>query len=214
MSSTPLVFFHGFLGTGRDWTPVLSYLPNATYLCPNLPGHGTDFDPDAFFSSLPKCKFHLIGYSLGGRLAMAYASLYPEQVDRLILISTHPGLSSEDERNKRLAHDMKWAALLEQIPLADFLKLWYGQEIFAGFEPDLKDRLRHDPHLLAKALVHYSLAKQPVYAIERALHIVGENDHKFKKLRPQADVIPNAGHMVHLEQPKLVALSIQQKVHI
>ncbi len=86
----PLVFLHGFLGNSADWEAVLSYLPDCPCFGVDLPGHGSspfsttfDFDP-------PAPKFHLIGYSMGGRLALQYALRYPDRIAGLAIASRTP----------------------------------------------------------------------------------------------------------------------------
>ena len=134
---------------------------------------------------------------------MAYAKQHPEQIASLTVMSAHPGLKSEEERRLRWDSDQAWAQLLLELPIDDFLLRWYDQPIFKSFQPDLSMRKQHHVPSLAKALLHYSLAKQPVYGIDRIL--VGERDTKFRALYRNPIVIPNAGHMVHLENPKSVA---------
>jgi len=103
----PLVFLHGFLGTAADWQPVCDFLPPCHCIGINLPGHGgvpfsEDFEIDIE-------RFHLIGYSLGGRLAMAYAAKNPSRIASLTIASAHPGLTDESEKQKRLENDAMWA---------------------------------------------------------------------------------------------------------
>ena len=210
MTALPVVFLHGFLGSHHDWGQVMSLLSDFLCVALDLPGHGQTpfFHP---FSLIPPApKFHLVGYSMGGRLALQYADQNPEKIEKLILISTHPGLNSEKERSERLAKDEKWAKLLLESPIDIFLKQWYEQPIFAGFQPDLTSRKRQNPKLLAQTLLHYSLAKQPQGSLENAIHIVGEKDEKFKNLNPQAIQIKEAGHMIHLEQPALLANKLKE----
>jgi len=200
----PLVFLHGFLGTRRDWDEVISYLPRLKCIALDLPGHGEAPFTETFEFTPPAPKFHLIGYSMGGRLAMRYALQYPERIATLILASTHPGLRSQKERDERIAHDAKWA---KRLACDDFFSAWYAQPLFAGFRPHTARSQNREA--LAKALLHYSLGRQPLLHVQKALHIVGEKDEKFRALHRQALVIEGAGHMVHLEKPKEFAKIIE-----
>ena len=134
---------------------------------------------------------------------MAYAKEHPEQAASLTVLSAHPGLKSEAERRARWKSDQAWARLLLELPIDDFLLRWYDQPIFKSFQPDLSMRRQQNVPGLAAALLHYSLAKQPVYEIDRGL--VGEWDPKFRALYRYPIIIPNAGHVIHLENPKSVA---------
>lgn len=189
---SPLVFLHGFLGAPADWDPVISHLPYPC-LALDLPYQSP------LHIDIP--RFHLIGYSLGGRIALAYAAQHPHQIASLTLISTHFGLNTQAEKQQRLLQDTQWAALLES-DWDTFIKKWYDQPIFHGFRPH-----RDKPNIpvLKAALLHFSLGKQQRYEPKNALVIVGEHDQKFRALHPQAIVIPNAGHAVHLENPEALA---------
>ena len=202
----PLVFLHGFLGTAADWEPVCSYLPPCPCIGLTLPGHGGTPFTEEFHIDIP--RFHLIGYSMGGRIAMAYAKKHPEQIASLTVLSAHPGLKNEEERKLRWESDQGWAKLLLKLPIDDFLLQWYDQSIFKPFRPDLSMRREQNIPGLAAALLHYSLAKQPVYEMDGPL--VGERDMKFRALYKNPILVPNAGHMVHLENPEFVARKIYQ----
>lgn len=206
-SGAPIVFLHGFLGSSEDWLPVCSFLPRCHCIGFDLPGHGdSPFEPD-FSIDFP--KFHLVGYSLGGRIAL---QRFRHQALSLTLLSVHPGQKTEEEKRARLKSDAKWAKLLLNVPIDEFLSRWYDQPIFKPYKPDFATRLEQNIEGLAKALMHYSLAKQEHFGIDGVL--VGEHDAKFRALFENPIVIPNAGHMIHLENPKAVAEIIQMRVGI
>lgn len=196
----PIIFLHGFLGKAEDWLPVCSYLPPCNCIGFDLPGHGdSPFEPEF---TLPIS--HLVGYSLGGRIALRHPALTHT------LLSVHPGLKTEEEKLARLKSDLNWADLLLQLPIDEFLDRWYDQSIFKPYKPDLKARRIQNIEGLAKALMHYSLAKQERFEIDGVL--VGERDTKFRALYQNPIVIPDAGHMIHLENPKAVAEIIRKRV--
>lgn len=206
----PYIFLHGFLGSPLDWDPVLSYLPEISFITPELPGHGkTPFTKELSLPLLP--KMHLIGYSMGGRLAMHYASTHPENIASLTILSAHCGMHDPEEKQQRLQKDTLLAKKM-LLSFDDFLESWYDQPIFAGFRPDMTHRKQHNPKELAASFLHYSLGKQPVFDTTRGFFAVGERDIKYRALYPDAHIITNAGHMVHLEQPKQVAMWIRRKI--
>jgi 2-succinyl-6-hydroxy-2,4-cyclohexadiene-1-carboxylate synthase len=209
-SGIPLVFLHGFLGTHRDWIPVCSDLPHWPCIGIDLPGHGASPFCETLSFIPPAPKFHLIGYSMGGRLAMQYALDHPDQIGRLIIASAHPGLPSQREKEKRIQADTQWALLLHQLPIDEFLRRWYDQPVFGSYKPDFSMRREQNISGLSSALVHYSLGHQPMLKVAKALHVVGEKDRKFRALHPNALVVPNAGHVVHLEHPKAFAQIIRE----
>lgn len=193
---------HGFLGSPHDWDPLIAHLPNYPTFCVTLADLS---EPLSELTHLP--SMHLVGYSLGGRLALRFAEKHPERILSLTLISTHLGLNCEEERRKRLLHDAKWTDRLRELPIDLFLEKWYAQEVFAGFKPDLTHRLKLNPHDLADLLMRYSLGHPSPEVPAHAQFIIGARDTKFCKLYAgrQAHIIPDAGHMVHLEQPAHLA---------
>ena len=207
----PLVFLHGFLGTSSDWDSVCSHLPPSLCYGVDLPGHGASPFTENFAEEMPDFGVcHLIGYSMGGRLAMQYAERFPEKIASLTIASAHCGLSSEEEKQKRRLHDEKWAA--DILPFDPFLKRWYDQSLFGGFKPDLTIRSKHNPTLLARAMTHYSLGRQPLLQPKGAVFAVGERDVKYRELYPSAEIVPGAAHMVHLENPRGLAKIIERRI--
>jgi 2-succinyl-6-hydroxy-2,4-cyclohexadiene-1-carboxylate synthase len=207
---------HGFLGTSRDWEKIAYELPFPC-IAFDLPGHGASpFTEDFFAAFLEETRdlapFHLIGYSMGGRLAEQFALRHPEKIASLILLSTHPGLKSEEERKKRLDKDRELANKILEIPIDAFLKEWYDQPLFRPLtsKMDIRSmRNKQDREGIAKALVAFSLGKQE-RAVANAHRLIGEYDEAYRAHYRDCPhtVIPNAGHAVHLENPQAVARNI------
>lgn len=208
----PIVFLHGFLGHPSDWNQVLVHLPSCEAHCIELPGHGSSPFVESFDFLSPNEQFHLVGYSMGGRLALGYASKYPHRIASLTIASAHPGLQTSQEKRQRLKEDTRWAEKLMTLPIDEFLSQWYDQPLFRSFKPDFSMRRKHSSKNLAKALIHYSLAHQSFYKPKNALYLVGENDAKYRALYPEATVIEKAGHSVHFENPKAVADAIKGRI--
>jgi 2-succinyl-6-hydroxy-2,4-cyclohexadiene-1-carboxylate synthase len=177
-----IVLLHGFMGTGADWTGVARFLQSHFHcLMPDLPGHegmplelGSDPDPFAAYSALlwrrlepllPP-RFALVGYSLGGRLALDLACRHPERIRALVLEGAHPGLSEAGERAQRAAADAAWIRRFESGPWPGALEDWYRQPVFASLSDEQRcafvaRRTRHSPGILAQVLRATSLARQP-----------------------------------------------------
>lgn len=196
------VFLHGFLGASSDWDGVCAHLPDG-WRCVgiDLPGHGAAPFTGDFVEQFPEFgeRVHLVGYSMGGRLAMQVAARFPKRVASLTLCSTHPGL--REKREERLKSDGVWASMMRGLPVDAFLSEWYDQPIFGGFRPERK---LGDREMLARCLMEYSLGRLPVVEV-KARAMVGERDEKFRGLWREAVVIRGAGHAVHLENPRDVA---------
>ena len=208
-----ILLLHGFLGTPHEWDEVATQLSDSYYcLAPALPGHAgrapqaNDFSGlavelwEQISTSLPN-RFTLLGYSLGGRLAMEMArqlanslsaestvrvnrappgKLPPEEpqyLSALVLEGAHPGLQDAEHRRLRRTHDESWARHFEQQPWRQALYDWYHQPVFASLDEQqraalVERRAQHNPLHLAAVLRSASLAGQPqMSAMLSALNI-------------------------------------------
>nr|WP_274522557.1 2-succinyl-6-hydroxy-2,4-cyclohexadiene-1-carboxylate synthase [Halorhodospira halochloris] len=222
-SKPAILLLHGFLGDPQEWEEVAVRLADSYHcLAPSLPGHAgappqaADFPGlaaelwDQINTDLPDC-FALVGYSLGGRLAMEIARqqvLLAEQplctdtplpngprkrIDSLILEGAHPGLDDSLLRSQRRAHDESWAQRFEQGPWPEVLDQWYRQPVFKSLNEQqrahlISRRARHNPCHLAAVLRGGSLARQPqMHDVLRKLeipiaYIAGGKDEKFSAI--------------------------------
>ena len=129
----PVLLLHGFLGRGADWAPASERLAETRrVMAPDLPGHGRGGDwglgtgdwghaAEALDVAVPRrgsmqwaadrlaarleAPADVVGYSMGGRLALVLALRHPECVRRLVLLSASPGLKTAEERALRRASD-------------------------------------------------------------------------------------------------------------
>lgn len=207
-----LLFLHGFLGTAFDWKDVVKELPFTCYGI-DLPGHGKapftpDFCPMLLETAGHLAPLNLIGYSMGGRLALQFAARYPEKVASLILLGAHPGLKTGHA--ERLAKDKALAEQIMSLSIDEFLQIWYDQPIFKTLVTKMNIRsMRKDQNqqLLSLAMEAFSLGHQPDLSHIPALRLVGEFDPTYREHYRHLPhtVIPNAGHAAHLENPNAVA---------
>lgn len=219
-----ITFLHGFLGSPEDWKEVRKEL-SVSSITLSLPGHGDDpIDIETFENQIPDQTI-LVGYSMGGRLALQYAKKHPENVKQLILLSTNPGLKKG--RKERLEWDETWITLLENEGMESFLEKWYAEELFSSFrftEAIKQRRMQHCPDHLVQVMRNYSPAKMenlwphlPHFSFP-LLFLFGEDDIKYHtigaELQPnfECEWIPNASHAIHLEAPKEVAHHIMRRI--
>lgn len=96
--SLPRVFLHGWGQSRQIWQKQQEFFPDATFL--DLPGHGGREDASDWIKSiakqLPESPCTVIGWSLGGILAMKIALKYPEKIAALVLVSTTPSFCSKE----------------------------------------------------------------------------------------------------------------------
>ncbi len=234
-----VVMLHGFTGSGDNWLPIAQHV-NTRAVMPDLLGHGFTASPsDAAHYAMehasqdiaalieaisPHTPVVLVGYSMGGRLALHIALTYPKLVRHLILESASPGLATAAEREARVKSDEALAAQIERDGIESFVSYWQALPLFASQRrlPESArqalhaQRLRNNPIGLANSLRGMGTGAQPSLwdrLGELAMPVTllaGELDTKFVHINremaahiPQAElhVIAGAGHIIHLEQP-------------
>jgi 2-succinyl-6-hydroxy-2,4-cyclohexadiene-1-carboxylate synthase len=232
-----VLFLHGFMGSSQDWRDVVSAL-DGRYRClaVDLPGHGASLGLShecytiegatrALLALLDKLDIRrpvLVGYSMGGRLALYLALRHPERCAGLFLESASPGIEDPEERQARREADEGKARRLESGDLETFLADWYRQPLFASLsrheglvEAMIAVRAHNDPGELARSL--RGMGDQPSLWTELgvlrvpALVVIGELDAKYADIAARmaslnshmrAAIVPGAGHNVRLEAPE------------
>jgi 2-succinyl-6-hydroxy-2,4-cyclohexadiene-1-carboxylate synthase len=239
---TPVTLLHGFTQSGRSWLEVISRMP-AGYLwvVPDLRGHGeTRTAPDAqctmdactadlemLWDHLGVRRTHLVGYSMGGRLALHVAARRPQRILSLLTIGAHAGLE-EEAREGRRRGDAALAQRIEDDGLEAFVNYWSSLPLFAGLErrgPAFvaqvrAERLNNHVAGLACSLRGMGAgAMEPVWDDLAQLTIpstfvAGQLDHGYvasaRRLagtvpNGRVEVVPRAGHTVHQERPDAFA---------
>lgn len=231
------LLLHGFTGTGADW----GLWPDtaAAALAPDLPGHGGSPDPSGDFSAeiqrllaaLPASVDRLVGYSLGGRLALCLLAAAPARFTAACIVSAHPGLFNAAQRHGRRALDRRWIERLHAGGIDAFVAAWESQALFATqaglsaavLATQRRRRLAQRAEGLAASLACFGLAEMPdtwdalARWPGRLIWLAGAGDDKFAAIakrigrqRPATDVrlVPNAGHNLLLEAPEAVLAAI------
>lgn len=236
--TTRVIALHGFTGTRASFDRVRDALGDTAYLeALSLLGHEGTPGANSFDEEVDRlaehiaCRGgrpHLLGYSLGGRLALGLLTRHPSLFVGATIISAHPGLSSIEERSLRRQADARWIQLLEERGLEAFVREWEALPLFASQRllPEAaraerrQQRSSHHPAGLARSLRVLGLAEMPHLEPELAAlrvpitWLVGERDAKFltiaerivpKLQRARLIVAPQVGHDVVLESPSAVA---------
>ena len=170
--------------------------------------------------------FHVLGYSMGSRVALGLALRYPSVVGRLTLVGVNPGLTNESDRRARARWEAEWIELLRQSSIEEFERKWSALPLFQTQSqlttPEARAKQRqirrsHCPAGLAVALETLGLASMPnlwpelVHIEVPTLLVVGEHDPKFRAIadamveqvpRAQLAVLEGAGHNPLLEAPE------------
>ncbi len=236
----PLVFLHGFLGSGKSWRGIArSFSENYFCILPDLMGHGENTNLEInsplnfdvltnwlfqLLDEIPAPKIHLVGYSLGGRAALTFASRYPERILTLTLESASPGIVEQAERARRLVEDSVRAESILQNGMSAFVEQWYRMPLFASLhsQPEKLSAIKeaakqNDPRWMAKVIRELSPGLQtPLWDSLPNLYypvllIAGAKDEKYVQVirkmaelipTAQKNIVPEAGHNVHAEQPE------------
>ena len=236
---SPVTLLHGFTQSGRSWHEVVSLMPAGwTWVLPDLRGHGaTRVQPGApytmeactedlvrLWDSLGIARTHLVGYSMGGRLALHVAAARPERILSLLTIGAHAGLD-EEAREGRRRGDEALAQRIENDGLEAFVNYWSSLPLFVGLErrgPSFLAQVRAariDNHVagLAESLRGMGAgAMRPVWnELGRvkvpATFVAGQLDHGYaasaRRLAASVNegrvvIVERAGHTVHQERPE------------
>nr|WP_204556659.1 2-succinyl-6-hydroxy-2,4-cyclohexadiene-1-carboxylate synthase [Bacillus ectoiniformans] len=245
----PLLLLHGFTGDHSTWNGVIDQL-QSTYTCVavDLIGHGkTDknfsakryqveavaHDMKKLMNQLGHPAFHVLGYSMGGRLALTLAVLFPESVKSLMLESASPGLKTTEERMNRRQADARLAERIRRDGVESFVDYWEDIPMFESQKKLPKkrrdevrmQRLENSVSGLALSLEgmgtgiqpswwdHLSDLKMPV------LLITGTLDEKFTAIAEEMSrKLPNAvrkevfsaGHAIHVEDEEKFGTIIKE----
>jgi 2-succinyl-6-hydroxy-2,4-cyclohexadiene-1-carboxylate synthase len=225
---------HGFTQTRQSWRRTIA-AGRYRAIAPDLPGHGQAAERLASFAAcagyvraLADGPCTLVGYSMGGRIALYTALAVPGLVERLVLIGASPGIADAAEREARRRADEELAQRIETIGVEAFAEEWGAQPLFAGQEPRVAaaahaDRLRNTPGGLAAALRGLGTGvMEPLWGRLGELTmpvtlVVGERDAKFRDIAERmaaaitdcrVELVAGAGHAAQLERPEAVAAAI------
>jgi len=231
---TAILALHGFTGSGADWSPIAESLARPV-LAPDLLGHGGSPAPaDAGAYRIeevvehclawcePRSRWIVMGYSMGGRVALRLAAALGDRLRGLGLISPSPGVEAAAARAARAARDAELADAIEQHGVAWFTERWAEHPIIRTQaqipEPTRtamqRRRLRNRPAGLAGSLRGMGQgAVTPAWHALPAIRsptlwITGDLDPQYTRIAARGiAMLPNgrhvtvadAGHCTHLE---------------
>ena len=246
------LLLHGFAGGPESFDAFVRNL-GARWAChrPYLPAHGAqpalgpskDFREGVtdFFQALQawldqdSSAVHLVGYSLGARIALGLLEQHPESFLSATLIGLHPGLSTDEARESRRLNDSRWIEVLMRDGMEAFIDAWQAQPLFASqnslplIEINRQSAIRraNEAHALAWSFSTFGLAEMPNFldllkSPPVPIHLItGELDYKFRALADsvarnsthcRVTTIENGGHNLILEQPKALARAFVEGV--
>jgi len=239
---SPVTFLHGFTQSGRSWLELISRMPERwKWIVPDLRGHGQTearrgapcsmeactSDLEALWDELGVERTHLVGYSMGGRLALHVAVRRPQRILSLLTVGAHAGLEQEARAGRRQGDDAL-AERIERDGVEAFVNYWGSLPLFAGLERRgpghagevRAERLQNRAAGLACSLrgmgagVMEPLWDELAHVTFPCTFVAGQLDHGYvASARRLASTAPNgryeivllAGHAVHQERPDAFA---------
>jgi esterase len=232
----PLLIIHGFLGMSDNWKSFASLYAAEGFQSHllDLRNHGKSFHSEVFnYDSMVEdvleyCNFHnfdevsIIGHSMGGKVAMLFATKYPEKVEKLIVADIGPkyyaphhqdifaGLNAVDFSSKPTRTEVE-EILYPYIP--DFGTRQFLMKNLYWIEPNqLAFRFNlavfnNNIDVIGTALPEESVFEKPTLFIRggNSNYILDADLPEIKNHFPnfQLVTIPNVGHWLHAENPKL-----------
>lgn len=249
-----IVLLHGFTGSTQTWQKVAALLPtNIRCIAVDLMGHGKTAAPmtethysmsfqiellHELFHVLQLENFSLLGYSMGGRVALSYAVRYPSQLTHLIVESASPGLADEQQRSLRKQADESLAEKIVANGIEVFVNQWENIPLFASqkvlpahVQQEVRqERMEQRATGLANSLrgmgtgVMPALWGFPLTTLTMPVTLItGELDEKFIQLNNEMQnqiakanhmTIPAVGHAIHVENPTKFATIVKETISL
>ncbi len=233
----PIVYLHGFLGHHKNWLSVAKRIDkgDGAYLL-DFRNHGKSpyFDSHSYWDlaedlldflkqqSISRC--HLVGHSMGGKVALLAALRFPELIEKMVVLEISPW-------NKRpplkIVHSMSKYPLeqsknFEQIK-NDFLQMGFQKEWAQYLATTIKKNedgkfswnlnlqilKKYQEHILGYQVPFEIGNRLPVLFIRsyKSQYLSHEDNQRLKSIFPNAQfrLLPVEGHNPHMEYPELIA---------
>ena len=230
-----VVFLHGFLENSTMWDFIHPTNLHARFLKIDLPGHGKSkwikSSPTSLNSIANQVlaiidkekiqKIHLVGHSMGGYIGLVIQQLRPSLIDKFVFLNSH--FWEDDDLKKRdrlrlakIIHQVKPIFLSEAIP-----NLFYEPQKYINHIEKIKKEANE---MSSEAITSISIAMslRSDFSVRIKEHssayyfILGENDTLIdpKRVKKYVNdravfILPNSGHMSHIEAPENVKKILQ-----
>ena len=247
-----LVLLHGFTGSAQGWEQIAKQFDQFRVLAIDMVGHGESDAPiksseyemavqieliKEVLEELQLEQVYLLGYSMGGRIALSFACAYPNYVKALFLESATAGIEKEDLRKERRASDERLAEKIEREGVESFVQHWENIPLFESHKmlpTSVQNKLRQERLSqrvigLANSLRGIGTGKMPsvwsqLKNLDMPVYLMaGEKDEKFIQLNRKMQtiianavflVIPCVGHTIHVENPSYFVKIVKDKILI
>jgi 2-succinyl-6-hydroxy-2,4-cyclohexadiene-1-carboxylate synthase len=238
----PILFLHGFTGSSNDWEFIVGNLSSGyTPIFIDLIGHGSSSSPpdilnyseenqikiiNDLLEFLSIKEIILVGYSMGGRLALSFTINYPRKVKALVLESSSFGIEDQAVRKERILSDNELAKIIENKGIINFINFWMNIPLFESMQnmssteiEKLKKRKISENNIvgLKNSLIGFSQGNMnylgnSLKTVEVDVFILaGELDEKYCRIaedlhrkiqNSKVKIVSDCGHNVHFEKPE------------
>lgn len=220
LGGTPVVFLHSFSGNSAHWTAQLAHLrPERRAVAFDLRGHGRSEAPRdlakysieamagdvaAVVDTLGLDRVVLVGHSIGGAVAIAFATAHPDRVAGLLLVGA-PGKVPDEQASQILAAiEADYEPVMRQ----------YWDKLMAGSVPKVRRVLIREmqavPKAIGLALIRATFAFDPVpglmaYPGPKLAIVTDQNDQPYDLHRLTPGLphrrIGGTSHWPHMDKP-------------
>jgi 2-succinyl-6-hydroxy-2,4-cyclohexadiene-1-carboxylate synthase len=239
MGKAMTVLLHGFWGRPQDWNEVLRGLPL------NVEVHAPDLYEDPVLSPGIELKdwvkhfvnwcesrgagapVDLVGYSMGGRLALQALLQHPRLFRRALILSANPEIPRQEHKDRE-AWENQWAEKFQTQPWIELESAWQEQSVFTGSRGVARRRKDELREKLAQSLINWSPRRhlaglEEVKALSPAVEwAFGALDQKYVEVaktlaslpvQGQINIIPNAGHRLFTDAADFIVRWIENRGH-
>jgi pimeloyl-ACP methyl ester carboxylesterase len=214
----PLIIIHGFLGMSDNWKSFGSLYAAEGFQVHmlDLRNHGKSFHSEEFNYSimandvLQYCQHHnltnisIIGHSMGGKVAMLLATTHPELVEKLIVADIGPKYYAPHHQDILAGlNAVDFSEKPDRAAVEETLWIEPGQLAFRFNLPVFNAKIE----IIGEALPAENHFDKPTMFIRggNSKYILDSDVAEIQKHFPNFKLatIPNVGHWLHAENPKL-----------
>ena len=239
-AGAPLIVLHGLLGSLDNWQPLgRRFAAHFKVWAVDLRNHGqsphsADVSYDAMAADLEEfmrthgqTRVHLLGHSMGGKVAMQFALRHPDRVEKLVVVDISPrAYPPRHERalaallaldlhqfQRREQLDAELANAVDDAEVRQFLLKNAGRDAHGGFRWKANVRgLLENYERLTGAVTSETPCDRPALFVsgEKSDYVAAADNELIRRLFPHAEfrMIADAGHWVHADQPEAVFVAV------
>lgn len=238
----PLFILHGLFGLGDNWMTFSNTFSSLGFACYaiDLRNHGRSPHSDDISYSLMAAdvkelmddlsidKIILMGHSMGGKVAMFFSELFPERVEKLIVVDIAPRYYAPHHQNilsalhavdlqsaggRKQVEEQLRVSIHDEATLQFLLKnLYWKEDNRLGWRFHLNG-LEKNIDIIGVAFSPKEKISVPTLFIrgEKSGYIQPGDENEIKSIFMDVEIVtvPNAGHWVHAENPKGFAEKVE-----